>query len=164
MTKVVKILITLFFVVNGYASSLPENCNLIGIKTKQLVLKGKKERLVFIHNISNMDVYLTRISVDDPGAQAGWTTRINKQRWSVVKLDEASLVFQCIEYRPGHEQLTSCQNIIYACQLEPQEKPINDVGSYWVAENMSLSSALQKVGSRGFQLIKHKSKKESGDL
>lgn len=152
MKYVLQFMMVLLFLNNGYALDLPKSCNLVGITSDNLTLKGQKERLVFIHNISETDLYLSHISNDDPGAQAGWTSRINKNKWSVLKLDKTELSFQCVEYRPGHEQQTSCQNKLSVCQIIPAEKPTNDSGNYWVAENLTLSKLLQAVSSRGFQL------------
>lgn len=158
MKKTFYIATALLFILNAYAMELPQNCHLVSIKSENMNLKGQKERLIFIHNMSKMDLYLSHISKDDPGVQAGWTSRINKNKWNVLKLGKKEMTFQCVEFKPGHEQQISCQNILSVCQIVPAEKPVNDKGNYWVAENQSLSKILETVSSRGFQLISNDEK------
>lgn len=159
MKLIFNIFLGMLLIFKGYATALPKNCDLLGVQADNLLLKGKTVRLVFIHNISGTDLYLTHVPVDkseDAGMQAGWTSRINKNKWNVIKIGKKPLKFQCVEYRPGHEQLVSCQNNISVCHIGVSEYPDKDSGDYWVAENQSLSNALQTVSSRGFQLTKNK--------
>ncbi|WP_367608054.1 hypothetical protein [Legionella sp. W05-934-2] len=152
MKKIVQILLAMLTLTQVYAIELPKNCHLVGIKSENLKLKTEKDRVILIHNISDSDIYLSHVSSNDPGAQAGWTSRVDKNKWSALKLGKMEIRFQCVEVKPGHEQQISCQNILSVCRVAPIEQPKNGNGSYWVTENQTLSNMLEAVSSRGFQL------------
>lgn len=144
------------------AGELPQHCKLMGIKSDKLELKTGGNQLVFIHNISDVDMFLSFVPEADPGAQAGWTSRINQNKWSAISLNKDHLSFECVEVKPGHEQQISCQGVLSVCQIKPEDLPKNITGSFWVSENNNLTKVLQTVSSRGFQLPNNTD--EAGDL
>ena len=134
-------------------STLPTGCNAIAVQGQSVTLKGKHSKLVFIHNLSSTDLWITH-PVTDPGASAGWTSRIQADHWSALTIDKSPFVLTCIESRPGHEQQVPCEGAIAVCQWKGVKTPENGKGTFWVSEDLSLSALTAAIGGRGFVLPK----------
>lgn len=132
-------------------STLPEGCQAVMVQGESVTLKSKLNKLVFIHNLSNADLWITH-PVTNPGASAGWTSRVQAGHWSALAVDKPPFVLNCIESRPGHEQQVPCEGAIAVCQWKLVKDPKGSQGTYWAAEDMSLSALTAAVGARGFVL------------
>lgn len=131
-------------------STLPAGCQGIAVQGEAVTLKSKKSKLVFIHNLTNTDLWITH-PVTNPGASAGWTSRIQAGNWSALTVDKPSFVLNCIESRPGHEQQIPCEGSIAVCQWKGAKIPNADKnGTFWAAEDMSLQGLTAAVSARGF--------------
>ena len=150
MKYVVSIMLVLA-VVNTYAAEIfPEGCAPIVVHEELVKLSATKPALVMIHNLSNMDLWITH-PVSEPNASAGWSSRLQAGNWSALALDKKSFELSCIESRPGHEQQVPCAGLIAACQwsnVTMQKKQKGD-GTFWAGEDMALSALKAHVGSRG---------------
>lgn len=132
-------------------STLPEGCQAVMVQGESVTLKSKLNKLVFIHNLSDNDLWITH-PVTNPGASAGWTSRIQAGHWSALAVDKPPFELNCIESKPGHEQQVPCEGVIAVCQWQLVKAPIGSQGTYWAAEDMSLSALTAAVGARGFVL------------
>lgn len=132
-------------------STLPAGCQAVAVQGETVTLKSKKSKLVFIHNLSNTDIWITH-PVTNPSASAGWTTRLQAGNWSALALDKPLFVLSCIESRPGHEQQVPCEGVIAVCQWNKVKLPENAQGTFWAAEDKSLAALTAAVGTRGFVL------------
>lgn len=132
-------------------STFPVGCKAIAVQGESVTLKAKKSKLVYIHNISNTDIWITH-PVTNPGASAGWTTRLQAGNWSALAVNNPSFELNCIESRPGHEQQVPCQGVIAVCQWSDAKIPASDQGTFWAGEDMTLSALTAAVGGRGFVL------------
>lgn len=133
-------------------STLPKGCQAIPVQGESVTLKAKKNKLVFIHNISNLDLWITH-PVTDPGASAGWTSRLQAGKWSALVVDKPTFILNCIESRPGHEQQVPCEGVIAVCKWKGVKIPASAQGNtFWVAEDLSLDGLTAAVGGRGFVL------------
>lgn len=131
-------------------STLPVGCQAVAVQGESVTLKAKNSRLVFIHNLSSTDLWITH-PVKNPSASAGWTTKIQGGNWSALALKKGPFVINCIESRPGHEQQVPCEGQIAVCKWNGVKVPEKDQGStFWAAEDMSLSALTAAVGARGF--------------
>lgn len=131
-------------------STLPVGCQAVVVQCETVTLQAKKSSLVFIHNLTSADLWITH-PVTNPGASAGWSTRLQNGNWSALALNKGPFALNCIESRPGHEQQVPCEGLIAVCKWKGVKIPENGQGStFWVAEDMSLSALTAAVGARGF--------------
>lgn len=151
--KVLAAVVFLFLspIVLAAESTLPEGCQAVKVQGNSVTVEAKKNSLVFIHNLSTADIWITH-PVVDPGASAGWTSRLQGDNWSALSLEKGPFVLNCIESKPGHEQQIPCEGTIAVCQWKKVKFPDNAKGTFWAAENMSLSALTAAVGARGYVL------------
>ncbi|MBA2650454.1 MAG: hypothetical protein H0U75_12835 [Legionella sp.] len=136
-------------------SILPTGCEPLEIKGESLILNPKKTDLIFIHNMTKMDIWITH-PVRNPSASAGWSSRLQSDNWSALVVSKKSFELTCIESKPGHEQQIPCEGAIAACRWNHVRKSAKSKGTFWGAENKSLSALKAAVGARGF-VLKQKS-------
>ncbi|CAM2845902.1 hypothetical protein [Legionella worsleiensis] len=132
-------------------STLPNGCQPVAVQGESVLLKAKSSKLVFIHNLTNADLWITH-PVTNPGASAGWTTRLQADNWSALALDKSPFQLNCIESRPGHEQQIPCEGAIAVCQWKGVTLPAGSNGTYWAGEDLSLQALTAALGGRGFKL------------
>ncbi|RUR20705.1 hypothetical protein ELY21_01070 [Legionella sp. km535] len=132
-------------------STLPDGCQAVAVQGESVTLKSKSSKLVFIHNLTSADLWITH-PVTNPGASAGWTTRLQAGNWSALAVDKPPFELNCIESRPGHEQQVPCEGAIAVCQWKGVKIPSGSEGTFWVSEDMSLNALTAAVGGRGFKL------------
>lgn len=130
-------------------STLPKGCQAIAVQGESVTLKSKNSKLFFIHNITNSDLWITH-PVTNPGASAGWTTRLQAGNWSALAMDKPPFEISCIESRPGHEQQVPCEGAIAVCQWKGVKIPAGSEGTFWAGEDMSLAALTAAIGGRGF--------------
>lgn len=150
---VVLVLVFLLFssALRAAESTLPIGCQAVQVQGEAVTLEAKKNRLVFLHNLTSVDLWITH-PMTDPGANAGWISRLQAEQWSALFLDKGPFVLNCIESRPGHEQQIPCENAIAVCKWHKVKFPEHVKGTLWAAENMSLSALTAAVGARGYVL------------
>ena len=137
-------------------STLPSGCRAVAVRGESIPLKSKKSKLVFIHNLTNTDLWMTH-PVTHTGVHAGWTSRLQADHWSALVVNKPSFILNCIESRPGHEQQVSCEGTIAVCKWKRVKVPANGQSStFWVAEDMSVSGLKAAVGARGFVIPERK--------
>ncbi len=132
-------------------STLPDGCQAIAVQGESVTIKSKKSKLVFIHNLTSADLWITH-PVTNPGASAGWTTRLQAGNWSALAVDKPPFELTCIESRPGHEQQVPCEGAIAVCQWKGVKIPSGSEGTFWAGEDMSLAALTAAIGGRGFVL------------
>ncbi|NSL17125.1 hypothetical protein HRQ65_01850 [Tatlockia micdadei] len=148
------ILSTLLLLIAGAVSAedkMPSDCKPVAVKGETLMVSAKKPSLVMIHNLSNTDLWITH-PVSDPGASAGWSSRLQAGNWSALALDQKNFELSCIESKPGHEQQVPCQGVISVCRWAKVTLPAKEIGTFWAGENMVLSNLMEHLGGRGFEL------------
>lgn len=135
---------------NGFAgTTFPKKCTPIQVQGNSVVVEVKKGKLILIHSTAKNDLWLTH-PVKNPSASAGWTSRIQPNRWSALALDKSSFEISCIESSPGHEQQIPCEGLIAVCQWKKGKIP--EGGTFWASENMSLSTLISALGARGIKV------------
>lgn len=132
-------------------STLPAGCQAVGVQGESITLKSKHKQVVFVHNLTSTDLWITH-PVTNPGASAGWTSRLQAEHWSALVVDKSPFVLSCIESRPGHEQQIPCESAIAVCQWLHVKIPANEQGTFWAGEDMSLAALTAAIGGRGFVL------------
>ncbi|KGP62993.1 hypothetical protein EP47_02780 [Legionella norrlandica] len=135
-------------------STFPKGCLAVPVQGESVTLKAKKSKLVFIHNITNVDLWITH-PVTNPGASAGWTSRLQAGNWSALVVDKTAFALNCIESRPGHEQQIPCEGAIAVCKWKGVKIPTSDQGTFWAGEDLSLAGLTAAIGGRGFVLPEH---------
>ena len=131
--------------------SLPKHCQALTVQGETVTIQAPKKGLVFVHNISENDLWITH-PVADPSASAGWSTRLQKGKWSALAVDKGDFAINCIESRPGHEQQTLCEDSVAVCLWKKVKIPENQQGYFWVAEDLNLGALKAAVGARGYVL------------
>ncbi|OCH99370.1 hypothetical protein A8135_06695 [Legionella jamestowniensis] len=150
MKFIVSLLALLYFTLANAEMTIPASCKPISVK-ESAMLSTKKPVLVMIHNLSNTDLWITH-PVSDPSASAGWSSRLQAGNWSALALDKESFELSCIESKPGHEQQVPCMGVISVCRWPAVTMPSQSSGTFWAAEDMSLSALTEHLGGRGFGL------------
>lgn len=132
----------------------PNGCKpfVISKNEENVILKTSKPSLLLLHNITNMDLFVTH-PVDEPSASAGWITEIEKDNWSALFLTEKEFILGCTEHSPGHEQQVACVDVLAICSwknivLGENEDELNN--SFWAGENMKLEALKAYLARRGF--------------
>jgi len=132
-------------------STLPVGCNAVAVQGEAVTLQVKKNSLVFIHNLTSTDIWITH-PVTDPSVNDGVSSRLQAGNWSSLAVDKGPFVLNCIESRPGHEQQVPCEGAIAVCKWKKVKTPANTKGTFWAAEDMSLSALTAAIGARGFKI------------
>ncbi|GGI87203.1 hypothetical protein [Legionella impletisoli] len=130
--------------------TLPFGCKPVAVTEETVKLKASKSALVMIHNWSTSDLWITH-PVSDPGASAGWSSRLQAGNWSALALTEKEFELSCIESKPGHEQQIPCSGVLSVCKYTNIAWPLKSDGStYWAGEDQSLNALKSYIGRRGF--------------
>lgn len=131
--------------------NFPASCQPIGVQSDSLILKTTKPLVVLVHNLSASDLWITH-PVSDPGASAGWSSRLQAGNWSALAVDKDAFELSCIESKPGHEQQVPCMGMIGVCEWPDVKIPAQLTGTFWIGEDMALSALTAQMGGRGFVL------------
>lgn len=132
--------------------SFPRGCKAISVSGGTLMLPEGTPSLIIIHNLSEMDLWVTHPISDSNGASAGWSTRLQSDRWSAFAQGKKAFELSCIESKPGHEQQIPCSKALAACQWVGVEIPGKQAAPFWAGENLPLKDLLSYVERRGFKL------------
>lgn len=110
---------------------------------------------VFCNQTSAM-VILGCVEHDNPGVQAGWSSRLVAHTCSVLMTDKSPFTFACSEESSSGElHAIGCQQdllvgpLTWGGKMLSQETPS---GSYWVAEAILVDDVPMVVRHRGFDL------------
>ena len=131
------------------------SCHPLPVQGQSVLLSSKKPVVIMIHNLSDSELWITH-PVADPGASAGWTSRLSKGKWSALVLDKPSFELSCIESRPGHEQQVPCEGMLAVCEWSAVKITAQSNGTAWAGENKGWSNLITYLGGRGFILPKPK--------
>lgn len=129
----------------------PAACKAFAIKGDNINIPSGSLRVFMVHNLSAFDVWITHPASDE-NFDPGWSSRLQGNQWSALALDTQSLVLNCVESRPGHEQQVSCEQALAACEWPITSRPEHAHGVFWAGENMTLSALKAYIGRHGFEL------------
>jgi hypothetical protein len=133
-------------------STLPVGCKAITVQGESVELDAKKNKLIFIHNITNTDLWITH-SAKNTAVSSDLTSRLQAENWSALAIIKGTFSLNCIESRPGHEQQIPCENSIAVCQWSKVTFPTNHKQTNsWAREDMSLAGLTAAIGANGFVL------------
>lgn len=132
--------------------AFPKGCKAMPITGGTLMLPEGTPALIVIHNLSEMDLWVTHPISDSNGASAGWSTRLQADRWSAFAQGDKAFELSCIESKPGHEQQVPCSKVLAACQWAGIKTPDKQNAPFWAGENLPLKELLSHVEKRGFKL------------
>lgn len=147
-------LLILFLILSGTVQAeevYPSGCVPFVVSGDLVDLPAAKSTVTLVHNLSKTDIWITH-PVSDPSASAGWSSHLQAGNWSALTIDDKKFELSCIESRPGHEQQVACSTVLAVCQWSASHLPENASGSFWVAEDMSLSPMIAYIKRRGFVL------------
>jgi hypothetical protein len=129
----------------------PTACKPFVVKSESIVLPEGAPRLIMLHNLSELDLWITH-PVSEADAASGWSSRLQSGHWSALALDKTAFELSCIESKPGHEQQISCEHTLAVCEWSITSSPEHTRGIFWAGENMSLSTLTAYLSRRGFGL------------
>jgi hypothetical protein len=127
---------------------LPKGCKPIVIQGSVMTIPQGKPRLITLHNLTETDLWVTH-PLTEGDISSSLSSRLQGNRWSLLKMNTSSFTLSCIESRPGHEQQISCQHVISACEW-PTFKTYRKKDIFWVAENMALSPLIAYATRKGW--------------
>jgi len=154
MKYILLTIILLISFVSNAKEIFPPKCKPLMVNDELLKLSAEKPVIVMIHNLSNVELWLTH-QEKDSSANAGWSSKLQANNWSSLALTEKSFDISCIESQPGHEQQAPCNGLIAACVWSNVEMPESLSGTFWAGEDMTLSALTAHIGSRGVILPVH---------
>lgn len=151
--QIILLFLTFFLSVSANAaeSTLPQGCQALTVQGESVTIDSKKKSLVYIHNLTENDLYVTHPGSNE-GASAGWSSLLGNNHWSALQIAKGPFTIHCIESRPGHEQQIPCENAIAVCEWKKVKFPVQAEGSFWVAENLSLKALHAAAGARGYNI------------
>lgn len=132
-------------------SLFPYECKPMTVSTGTVKLPEGAPGLVMIHNVSDVDLWITH-PISDPSASAGWSSRLQTNRWTAFAQGDKAFELSCIESKPGHEQQVPCSGVLALCQWLNIKTTDKQPTPYWAGENMSLPELLGHLGQRGYAL------------
>jgi hypothetical protein len=113
---------------------------------------AKKNKLIFIHNIINTDLWITH-SANNTDTTTSLTSRLQAGHWSALTVFKGNFHLNCIESRPGHEQQIPCENAVAVCEWSKTTFPeSHKQANLWAKEDMSLEGLKAAIGAQGFVL------------
>ncbi|KTD03031.1 hypothetical protein Lgee_0581 [Legionella geestiana] len=133
------------------ADTMPKHCRPLKVAVEPFAPGSKTPALLFIRNHSSTDLWITH-PVTNPGASAGFSSRLMPGQWSALALNKPKFAISCIESIPGHEQQVPCEGVIDACMMKKVTFPENLSGTFWAGEDMALGALIDYLGSRGIRL------------
>lgn len=142
------LLISLLVCVYIGVNAFPKGCYPLSLDKENITFKTKDQQLFYVHNKSELVVYLAFINRTGT-AHAGWTTKIDGGSWSALALADSKLTFHCVEERPGSEQRVDCARVIEACRQAGLTFSKESLGNYWVANNNTYDVINEAVRRRG---------------
>ena len=142
----------LFFSYSLFAESIaPAGCQPLPLSGESAILKAKKPKLIFIHNTSSENLWITH-PVVEPSASAGWNSQLQAGNWSALVVNKGPFALNCIESRPGHEQQVPCEGVMALCQWKQVKFPKESKTTFWAGENKTVPALKTALGERGFVL------------
>jgi len=148
---------TVFATSTTEQTSFPPGCEAtrFEFKADRLILGNHKNSiqpyLYFLSNHSNNKIWLNFKDKKEPNA--GKSTILDPNNWSVMALDKAEYEFHCIEEGPGFMHHIPCKSALSVCHFPYAYFKGNKKGTYWVIENQSLQLALQGARSSGIEFL-----------
>lgn len=131
----------LFLFVTGMISSsyatnegVPQNCKPFVLKHDKIIPSSTKTMAVMIHNVSDLSIWITHPTKND-SMSAGFNSLLEADHWSTLVISGKSFLLQCIESKPGHEQLIACDQVLTFCELISAKLPSQSSENYWAKEN-----------------------------
>lgn len=117
------------------------------IVKSEIRLNAQGQQWFIFHNDSAQTIWLNAV-IKNPSASAGWSSKIDPKKYSLLALSDKDLQFTCGELNQQKFSVVACDKYLHIAQIlsTAQEKSV--VGSYWVVENASLDSLRQKVASK----------------
>jgi|GEM_PF-698385 len=150
-------LLTLSCFGNSPDSYFPKGCvsRDFEYKNNNLILEinSSEQSLYLFHNISDTDYWVNHPVTQDPGVSAGWASILNRGQWSALAIyqssDSDNFAISCETMgKDGKLTYHDCQDVLKTCEIENAVFKTGDKGSYWVAENQSLSVLVKTIKSR----------------
>ncbi len=131
----------------------PAGCNPLVVRHDLVRLSTEKPVVVMMHNLSSAELWITHPATDS-GMQAGWSSRLESDKWSALALEKTTKKFElsCIESKPGHEQQIACSDVLAVCQWPDTKFPEKKAGVFWAGENMALLPLKAYIERLGFVL------------
>ena len=152
-------LLILFLLLSPWAVAAqdmyPIGCAPWVIKKAEPTLKYSQPTLMFVHNLSDNDLWITEVMHKKSGVKAGFSSLLQPGKWSALTLGglDHQLTLRCIESQPGHEQAVPCSEVMALCQWTKAKLPDAEQTSlYWAGENMDFKPLKAYIERRGFNL------------
>ena len=135
------------------ASDMPKSCKRVSDFSNTVMLKRGHTTTYLIKNVSQHQLWLTH-PIANPSASAGWSSELDKNRWSALQLEKDKEAFElsCIESKPGHEQQIPCKGVIIVCDYKSIKAPKTLTSSFWAGENMPLDELMTHLEGRGYTI------------
>lgn len=149
MKKRIMLLVISLYAIAGFG--FPKGCDPLPGIENTLDFKAKGQVLFYVHNKGALPIYLSFINKTGT-AHAGWTTKLDPDRWSALTINDRTLSFHCIEEKPGSEQRVRCYEAVEACTVQGTGFDKGNSGSYWVSDNADINTIIEKVRARNIKL------------
>lgn len=133
--------------------AFPKGCVPIVLSqnTQTVILKLKPPAIVMLHNLTDNDLWVIH-PVSEFGVSAGWSTRIESDKWTALNLSYNEFALNCIESIPGHEQQVQCSEVLAACSYDNVTESVDPkfATTYFIAENLILPETVALLLRQGY--------------
>jgi hypothetical protein len=110
----------------------------------------KKPQLYLIRNTSKYIITVDHTK-DNPGASAGWASRMHPGNWSAMIISEPNFMIKCSRglLRGGAKNI-SCQDLVSVCYYDnfTDKENIASMGTFWLVEDLPYTGFQQKMETR----------------
>lgn len=143
------LLCTAAFADKQLPSNYPPDCKPVGFhfKDKNIILKGPlsstNQAVYLLNNVAPSSYFFSR-SITQPGASAGWNTKIDPAKWAVLVINKKNSAWSCQSAVPGNNELFSCKSVLKVCQYKGKVNQ-QSLSAVWPIENSPLADVLNKL-------------------
>lgn len=131
----------------------PSNCSAVVIKNDFVTIPAAEYVIIFLHSLAKNDIWIVHQAQGD-SLQSNWSSKLSPGKWSALVLHKQpqAIRFNCVESIPGHEQRTSCRDVLAICQWPKAKVPENENTIRFIAESMNLSALIAYSERKGYVL------------
>lgn len=122
-------------------------------------IPAKSQKAVVLHNTGTQSIILNH-PVPDPGASAGWASKLNPDHWSVLQLHnnnarESLFLITCHRQTKNNQfSEVNCLKHIKHYQIKFKLPKKLHNGDFWLTENKQHKQLKQALKKRGVSISK----------
>jgi len=111
-------------------------------------LQTKGQGWYIFHNDSLQTIWLNSV-IKNPAASAGWGSKLEAQKYSLLTLDSKKLIFTCSIQEGSEFKIVPCKHYMHVSEvLSSTANNTARAGSFWVVEDVPLKDLKSLAAKR----------------